>query len=61
VAKDKGTDLSSDANLPIWNDIDGDARGATWDVGADEYISVGAVAPTGVLQGPLVGPFGGPI
>lgn len=61
VAKDKGTDLSSDANLPIWNDIDGDARGATWDVGADEYIAIGAVAPTGVLQGPLVGSLGGPI
>lgn len=26
VAKGKGTDLSSDANLPIWNDIDGDER-----------------------------------
>lgn len=27
VAKNKGTDLSSDANLPIWNDIDGEERG----------------------------------
>lgn len=27
VAKNKGTDLSSDANLPIWNDIDRQGRG----------------------------------
>lgn len=39
IAIDKGTDLSSDTYLPMWDDIDGDERGATWDVGADEYIA----------------------
>lgn len=43
------------------DDINGDARTSTWDVGADEYIVVGGNAPTGVFYGPLYGPFGGPI
>lgn len=49
AAKDKGIDLSTDANLPLWDDIEADARGATWDVGADEYI-----APAGGLSIPIV-------
>ncbi|MCK5013631.1 MAG: hypothetical protein KAS66_07415, partial [Candidatus Omnitrophica bacterium] len=37
VAKDKGTDLSSDSNLAFSNDIDSSTRSGTWDVGADEW------------------------
>ena len=44
TAKDAGTDLSSDTNLSIWRDIDGDERGASWDIGADEYVSSGQTA-----------------
>ena len=40
-AKDYGDDLSDDANLPIWRDIDGTERGTTWDIGADEYVGAG--------------------
>ena len=41
-AKDNGVDLSSDADYPLWRDIDGDDRtGGTWDIGADEYVSAG--------------------
>ena len=37
---DHGADLSSDSDLPLWRDIDGDDRtGGTWDIGADEYVS----------------------
>ncbi len=46
VAKDKGTDLSTDANLPIWDDIDSDERSGTWDVGADEYIAATTTTTT---------------
>lgn len=55
IAKDKATDLSSDSNLPMWDDIDRDARGVTWDVGADEYVTA---APPGDYF-PLVD--GGPV
>lgn len=41
-AKDTGTDLSSDADLALWRDIDGNERGASWDIGADEYVATGA-------------------
>jgi hypothetical protein len=48
AAKNSGVDLSTDANLPITTDIDGQTRSATpsWDIGADEaanavYYSVG--------------------
>ena len=37
-AKDYGTDLSSDPNLSFNDDIDGDTRSGTWDIGADERI-----------------------
>lgn len=39
LAIDLGTDLSEDASLPIWNDIDSDTRSLYndgWDIGADE-------------------------
>ncbi len=41
-AKDSGTDLSADADYAFSVDIDGDTRSGTWDIGADEFISVGA-------------------
>lgn len=51
---DPGSGLYSD-------DIDGETRTSTWDIGADEYIAVGVNAPTAALQGPLFGALGGPI
>lgn len=37
---DVGTDTSGDsAPMDFTDDIDGDSRGATWDVGADEYVA----------------------
>lgn len=36
AAKDAGIDLSSDAQLSFSDDIDGDSRTGTWDIGADE-------------------------
>lgn len=35
-ARNYGTDLSSDANIPFGDDIDGLARSGGWDIGADE-------------------------
>ena len=35
-AKDIGTNLQADANLPFSQDIDGSYRGNAWDIGADE-------------------------
>ena len=45
-AKNVGADLSADANLPFFTDIDGSTRTGTWDIGADEaaiqvFYSVG--------------------
>ena len=41
-AQDFGTDLSADADLPVTDDIDGDARdGSTPDCGLDEYATAG--------------------
>jgi len=53
-ADDPGSGLYSD-------DIDGDSRVSTWDIGADEYVAAGGISPTGALDGPLVGALGGPI
>jgi hypothetical protein len=41
VAKNKGTDLSGDSYLPFSDDIDGQTRSGTWDIGADEYVAAG--------------------
>jgi hypothetical protein len=35
-AKDAGVNLGSDAKLPFNEDIDGQTRSGTWDMGADE-------------------------
>jgi len=42
-AKDYGTDLSSDPNLAFSDDIDGETRSGTWDIGADEYVAAGGL------------------
>jgi hypothetical protein len=50
-AKDFGTDLSGDANLPFSDDIDGVTRSGTWDIGADEYVAAGgSVVPVLMRQ-----------
>ncbi len=41
-----GINLYNDANLPFQTDIDGQDRGgsgATWDIGADEYVALTAI------------------
>ena len=48
--KNAGTNLSSDPNLSFSDDIDGDTRGASWDIGADE---------TGIYFEPTVMQSGG--
>ncbi len=40
-AKEFGTDLSADADIPFSDDIDGQTRGATWDIGADQVTFSG--------------------
>ena len=40
-AKDQGTDLSSDGTFAFDDDIDGDTRSGTWDIGFDEWVSAG--------------------
>lgn len=57
-----GTDTSGDtAPLNFTTDIVGTARGATWDIGAWEYVAAGGrPLPQRVLAGPTVGPFRGP-
>ncbi|RLG26206.1 hypothetical protein DRN85_03710 [Methanosarcinales archaeon] len=42
-AKDSGVDLSSDPNLAFSDDIDGETRSGTWDIGADEYVAAGGL------------------
>lgn len=42
-AKDSGIDLSSDPNLAFSDDIDGETRSGTWDIGADEYVAAGGL------------------
>lgn len=42
----QGTNLSADANLNFSTDIDGTSRGASWDIGADEYQAGDTTAPT---------------
>ena len=41
--KDYGADLSSDANLAVYLDIDGGLRRTPWDIGADDTEATTAV------------------
>lgn len=43
AALNHGVDLSGDANLAFSDDIDGDTRSGTWDIGADEFIAAAGV------------------
>lgn len=45
-AKDSGTDLSGDGNLPFDDDIDGEIRTGTWDMGADEQGPIATQSAT---------------
>jgi hypothetical protein len=38
---DAATNLSADPAFAFSTDIDGESRGSTWDVGADEYVNTG--------------------
>jgi hypothetical protein len=40
-ARDHGVDLSSDPTFAFSDDIDGQTRSGTWDIGADEYVASG--------------------
>lgn len=42
---DKGTDLSGDGTFAFDDDIDGDTRSGTWDIGFDEYVAAGVTMP----------------
>ena len=42
-AKDRGTNLSADPNLAVYDDIDGQVRAAPWDIGADDASGTTAV------------------
>ena len=44
-ARTFGLDLTADASYPFADDIDGNVRGATWDIGAFQ-VTAGALAPT---------------
>lgn len=48
--KDVGTDLSADANYAFTDDIDGQTRSGTWDIGADEYVAAGGTNYTRTLS-----------
>jgi hypothetical protein len=39
-ARDQGADLSGDAGLPFSDDIDGETRSGSWDIGSDEAASL---------------------
>ncbi len=53
-ARDGGADLSADAALAFADDVDGQARTAPWDIGADEYAPPATPTPT-----PAAAPAGG--
>jgi hypothetical protein len=56
---DVGTDTSGDAApLNFTDDIKGTARGATWDVGADEYTAAGGGAVVPIIMAQM-NQFGG--
>lgn len=44
-ARGNGDNLSSDSYCPFSTDIDGQSRGSTWDIGADQYVAAGGAYP----------------
>lgn len=61
-----GINLYNDASLSFQDDIDGEDRGgngATWDIGADEYIASGAATalPRRAVDGPFYGSLRGSV
>jgi hypothetical protein len=44
-ARNRGTDLSSDAHIPLMDDVDGHIRAGGWDIGADEATAGSDVVP----------------
>jgi hypothetical protein len=50
-ARNYGTDLSIDPDLPISTDVDGDARTGGWDIGADEETTTPDDVPPVRLNG----------
>jgi len=55
-ALNRGIGLSSDSNLAFTNDIDGQIRTGTWDIGADEYVQSGLDLTSPIT---IASPFGG--
>lgn len=54
----QGTDLSADDGIINSQDIDGETRSGSWDIGADEYVAAAGGSPRGhVFMRPFVGPF----
>lgn len=59
-----GANLYADSYYAFQDDIDGNDRGgsgASWDVGADEYIALGAALPRRALDGPFYGSLRGSV
>jgi hypothetical protein len=50
-ARDHGVSLAGDPNLAFTDDIDGETRGGTWDMGADEYLATATLTPTPTATG----------
>jgi hypothetical protein len=44
VCMNNGTDLSSDEDYPFDDDIDGETRSGSWDIGFDEYVAAGGIS-----------------
>lgn len=53
TAEDAGTDLSAVAVRPFTDDIDGETRSGTWDIGADEVVSSGISGSASLTLGGL--------
>lgn len=58
--KDVGTDLSADANYAFTDDIDGQTRSGTWDIGADEIVAAAATTITKRRLRHVIYPVPGP-
>ena len=54
VARDQGTDLSSDSVYPFDDDILGNTRSGTWDIGFHEYVSAAVTGSASVSGGGVI-------